>query len=171
MSRIPKPGWRTAAAAVGVFILGGAGLMFFSRRWQLVHPPFLAAGVIVLLLVVAGIIRVLRTEPKGRSRGNNLGIVVLFGIFGYGLGVFGWLPALNAILDGSRGQERRVEVRSRYHSRRSWSLYVAPWDGASRDVHIRVNDAIAEQKPSHVIVTTHDGALGFEWMSDVRIAP
>ena len=50
-------------------------------------------------------------------------------------------------------------------------MVVDSWLADHDTLPVHVTKAMAERRPSFVIVTTRDGALGFEWISNVALPP
>jgi len=93
-------------------------------------------------------------------------LILAVGFFAWAVVVYGWVPGLNAMFDASRAQEHQVRVVRQYR-RKGWMLEVESW-GRAGTTDLYVPNALGDARPSVVIVTTHAGALGFEWVSNVR---
>lgn len=163
---------RRAVAIVAVLIVLGivaiASLVCIIKfgDYQLVHSVKWTALAIVIACTALAVPIMVKYGDEDLF-GSTM-FCAMCGALAWAFVSFGFIPGANAIFDDSPGQQRRVKVRDyEKHKGSTYKLYVEPWDG-SEEVWMFVKKDLIDRKPTHVTVTTHEGAFGLEWISDVK---
>lgn len=165
--------WRSIAVAVvvlGLFVAGALLTGQSLRHWQMVDSqmgPLLLIAALVMLVIAVLVARRVRTW---KTRIKAFLAIGFLGTGGLTLILFGHLGACNALLDDSASSHHRVKVLEMSKMRRGRRLVeVESWRVPGEREWFYASADVVEAS-TELIVTTRSGALGFEWIDDVRAA-
>ena len=135
--------------------------------WQTVDFPFTPViGIQVLTLPVAALLFAIRGETT-KSRAARFFSVLGIGAPFATMFLFGHLCTWNALLDDSPPIEHRVDVLDAGRKARGQRrLEVPSWRAPGEREVLWISVGVADSPT--LIVTTRAGALGYEWIDDVR---
>jgi hypothetical protein len=165
--------------ALWVFLLAFALTMLSLIAYPLVNASdLLVPSLVVLFAGLPSFAFVAAFLLRGTSTSHRAwGGLMLGAVFLFPVGSFGSVALVNGGLDDSPAVDNRAEIiakwttkskgTTRYHVRcTSW---LAPGRTESFQVSAAEFNAVVPLK-SHLVVTTHAGALGAEWMKSKRVA-
>lgn len=164
-------------SAAGLFLATGLALTLFGSI-RIVRPPWIAAGVLCVVVILAIAIPLGRAWSKEGTRAGKpvraflhaLLPAALAGMMTSWIVVRGYLPAINAWFDDSPAEQHRVNVQSFGSGKMRRYIHVDSWRGNESEF-VQVSTDLARARPPQVVVTTRAGALGFEWVVEVVAAP
>ncbi|HEU0036240.1 MAG TPA: hypothetical protein VFQ53_36755 [Kofleriaceae bacterium] len=155
------------ASGLAFLVVGGLLMIIGSRRWQMVHTPFVPSLVGGGIVVVAlALLVVSKMAPGGRVRVFLL--LMVYGEVAITIGVFGYLKTINAVFDGSEAQWHRANVIEIWKpSRGPRRIMLESWRAPGDVDHLEAPDDL-DASVKEVLVNTRDGALGFEWVVSIK---
>lgn len=164
--------WSAIAVAAVVVIAGGTLVLDYTVRQMLDVPlwPVLVVVVAVSLVVTLALCVRARLDEAGAYFGA-VAFVVMVDTLVVATALYGYMTAFNAWFDDSPPRMHTVEVRELGYRRGSkQTIDVDSWrtPGGRESFWAPVDRLVS--KPKRVVVTTHAGYFGYEWISDVAPA-
>jgi hypothetical protein len=169
--------WWFEAALLAFAVAWFVGILVFSVPAPMPGPARiigLTAGLAVALLVVGLGVRLLRGRSDSFGRIGWLAFTVLVLVPWGSYELACWA---NQDLDQSPGTDHLTKVVSVWTSKTKSRVYyhvdVASWRPGERVLSMGVSSTFADKaKPGReIIVVTHEGRLGWEWISGFRLWP